>query len=455
MRGDDQQQPNAYADELLPVRKGPRHAAPKKSLLTKLHLPSGKKALALAAMPTAVFVGMGLTPKLAMADGNPDIPFAPGPCVTRSDEPDPSASESESPKATPTPSATPTDEPDKGEQPGQGGGATPKPTESGTATEDPAAGEKPDAAGEEPAEKPADEPSPTPTPTKSKNPLDPLGLGDALKDLFDPDKGKDKAEEKPEETASPSPSPTADSPKPADKPKAPEKDAAKDEAKDPANDPAKDASDKAKEEAGKTADAIREAAEKAGKDVKELDDDVKGLDPKKDEDIPDGAKPRFPCPEPDPEALAAASLEPGIPLLPADPWILESSLLTLNGLDYKGIVEVKRADGSIKKVLKFTASSIDIKDLHQLTVGPAGTTGHVKSRPGSTSTIRNGTVTMYTEELKGNLFGLIPITFNPQTPPPLNVPFAFFTKVKVTQAGQFGGTLTVPGLKNYLDGGRN
>ncbi|MGW9300109.1 hypothetical protein ACWHA3_04685 [Streptomyces cyaneofuscatus] len=455
MRGDDQQQPNAYADELLPVRKGPRHAAPKKSLLTKLHLPSGKKALALAAMPTAVFVGMGLTPKLAMADGNPDIPFAPGPCVTRSDEPDPSASESESPKATPTPSATPTDEPDKGEQPGQGGGATPKPTESGTATEDPAAGEKPDAAGEKPAEKPAGEPSPTPTPTKSKNPLDPLGLGDALKDLFDPDKGKDKAEEKPEETASPSPSPTADSPKPADKPKAPEKDAAKDEAKDPANDPAKDASDKAKEEAGKTADAIREAAEKAGKDVKELDDDVKGLDPKKDEDIPDGAKPRFPCPEPDPEALAAASLEPGIPLLPADPWILESSLLTLNGLDYKGIVEVKRADGSIKKVLKFTASSIDIKDLHQLTVGPAGTTGHVKSRPGSTSTIRNGTVTMYTEELKGNLFGLIPITFNPQTPPPLNVPFAFFTKVKVTQAGQFGGTLTVPGLKNYLDGGRN
>ncbi|WP_324797704.1 hypothetical protein SJX93_26150 [Streptomyces cyaneofuscatus] len=445
MRGDEQRQPNAYADEVLPVRKGPRHAAPKKSLLTKLHLPSGKKAFALAAMPTAVFVGMGLTPKLAMADGNPDIPFAPGPCVTRSDEPDPSASESESPKATPTPSATPTDEPDQGEgeEPGKGDGATPKPTESGTATEDPAADEKPDTADE----KPADEPSPTPTPTKSKNPLDPLGLGDALKDLFDPDKGKDKAEkpeEEPEKTASPTPSPTADSPKPADQPKAPEKKAPKEPSKGSAKDPA-----------DQTADAIREAAEKAGKDVKELDDDVKGLEPKKDEDIPDGAKPRFPCPEPDPEALAAASLEPGIPLLPADPWILESSLLTLNGLDYKGIVEVKKSDGSIKKVLKFTASSIDIKDLHQLTVGPAGTTGHVKSRPGSTSTIRNGTVTMYTEELKGNLFGLIPITFSPQTPPPLNVPFAFFTKVKVVQAGQFGGTLTVPGLKNYLEPGRS
>nr|WP_202462336.1 hypothetical protein [Streptomyces sp. SID8374] len=443
VRGDEKQQPNAYPGDDLRERKGPRHAAPKKSLLTKLHMPSGKKAFALAAMPTAVFVGMGLTPKLAMADGNPDIPFAPGPCVTRSDEP--SGSESESPKATPTPSATPTDEPDQGEKPGEGDGATPKPTESGAATEDPAADEKPDAAKQpDAAKKPAEEPSPTPTPTKSKNPLDPLGLGDALKDLFDPDKGKDKAEEKPEETASPSPSPTAGSPKPADKPKAPEKEAPK----APSKDPAKDASDK-------TADAIREAAAKAGKDVEELDDDVKGLDPKKDEDIPDGAKPRFPCPEPDPEALAAASLEPGIPLLPADPWVLESSLLTLNGLDYKGIVEVKKADGSIKKVLKFTASSIDIKDLHQLTVGPAGTTGHVKSRPGSTSTIRNGTVTMYTEELKGNLFGLIPITFSPQTPPPLNVPFAFFTKVKVVQAGQFGGSLKVPGLQNYLEGGKN
>lgn len=41
-------------------------------------MPSGKKAFALAAMPTAVFVGMGLTPKLALADDS-DIPFAPVP----------------------------------------------------------------------------------------------------------------------------------------------------------------------------------------------------------------------------------------------------------------------------------------------------------------------------------------------------------------------------------------
>ncbi|MEU5714314.1 hypothetical protein AB0G71_00725 [Streptomyces sp. NPDC020403] len=432
MRGDQVQPANTSTDDSPGARRGPRHAAPRKSLLTKLNMPTGKKAFALAAMPTAVFVGMGLTPRLAMADDSTDIPFAPGPCVTRSDEPSASAE----PEATPTPSATPsggTGEDGKPAQPGEDTTASPEPSAStspGTPSADGTSGT--DA---------ATEPEPAPTSGTSTNPLDLLGVGDALKDLLG---GTTK------ETASPSPEATTQSPAPQDTapaepeptPRTPELSAGK-------------AADKAEAEAERTARAIREAAGKAGKDVEELTEDVKGLDPVKDEDIPDGAKERFPCPTADPEALAAADLEQGIPLLPNDPWILRSSLLTLNGLDYAGIVEVRKGDGTTKKVLKFTASSIDIKDLHQLTTGPVGTTGHVKAREGSTSTIRNGTVTMYTEELKGNLFGIIPITFSPETPPPLNVPFAFFTDVKVTQAGQFGGSLTVPGLQNYFTGGNS
>ncbi|MEV5201931.1 hypothetical protein [Streptomyces sp. NPDC053720] len=420
MRGDERQLNSTGEDS--GTRGGPRHAAPRKSLLTKLHIPAGK-AFALAAMPTAVFVGMGLTPKLALADDSSDIPFAPGPCVTRSDEPSESPSPSASKPASPSPSAT-----DSGDK---GGSATPKPSTTPSASESVKPEAKTKAAE---ADAPAATPSASPTPTKSRNPLDPLGVGDALRDLFD---GPDK------ETASPSPSASTASPKPS----------ATDTAEKPAEKPVEKATDAAKETADKTAAAIREAAGKAGKSVKELDDSVKGLDAKKDEDIPDGAKERFPCPTADPEALAAADLETGVPLLPDDPWILQSSMLTLNGLDYKGIVEVKTYGGKVKKVLKFTAGSIDIDNLHQTTVGPAGTTGHVEARKGSKSTIRNGTVTMYTEELKGNLFGLIPVTFSPETPPPLNVPFAFFTKVKVTQAGQFGGSLKVPGLHNYFTGG--
>ncbi|MFF9345891.1 hypothetical protein [Streptomyces sp. NPDC014734] len=436
MRGDERELNSTGEDAR--TRNGPRHAAPRKSLLTKLHIPAGK-AIALAAMPTAVFVGMGLTPKLALADDNADIPFAPGPCVTRSDEPGESPSPSASETKSPSPSATT----------GSGGkdeGESPKPTTTPSATGT-AKSVTPDGTpgggttdgvkdGTRAADSSAASPSATPTPTKSRNPLDPLGVGDALRDLFGiPGK----------ETAEPSPSATAEPPEPSRSDSA-------DPAKKPA-DTAKKPADTAKETADGTADAIREAARQAGEPVEELDESVKGLDAKKDDDIPDGAKPRFPCPTPDPEALAAADLETGVPLLPTDPWILNSSLLTLGGLDYKGIVEVKTYDGTIKKVLKFTASSVDIKDLHQTTVGPIGTTAHVEARKGSTSTIRHGTVTMYTEELKGNLFGLIPVTFSPHSPPPLNVPFAFFTKVKVTQAGQFGGTLKVPGLHNYFTGG--
>ncbi|QNP65360.1 hypothetical protein [Streptomyces genisteinicus] len=416
MRGDELQ-PSAADGGEIRERRGPRHAAPRKSLLTKLHLPA-TKAVALAAMPTAVFVGMGLTPKLALADDK-EIPFAPGPCVTRSDEP----VEEESPK--PTESAKPTPSPSVT--------AEPEPAPSGSAGADdeepkPSASPGADAAQEEKA------PEPEPAPSETRNPLDPLGVGDAIKDFFE-GIGKEK---EPEATPAPSESAT-----PSEEPSEP--------VEQPSQKPSEQPSEKPADPADATREAIEDAADKAGATVEELDEDAKGLEPKKDEDIPEGAKPRFPCPTADPEALAAAELEPGVPLLPNEPWILESSMLTLTGLDYHGIVEVKTEGGQIKKALKFTADGVDIKDLHQIVQGPNGTTMHVEARSGSTSTIKNGTVTMYTEELKGNLFGIIPITFSPDSPPPLNVPFAMFTNVTVRQAGQFGGTLTVPGLHNYIE----
>ncbi|MFF8608337.1 hypothetical protein ACF06X_20620 [Streptomyces sp. NPDC015346] len=443
MRGDETQpaQSATAGDGATLASRGPRHAAPRKSLLNKIQGPAGK-AMALAAMPTAVLMGMGMAPKLALADEK-DIPFAPGPCVTRSDEP--ATEESTKPAETPEPTASAT--------------ATATPT--GEATDDATTAPKPDPTEEQ--EKPApgvtpsaDEtaktteqgatnpqapaPTPTPTATKSVNPLDPLGVGDKIKDLFD---GPDASP-----TSAPAPTATTPAGKPTTAPTtAP--------TTGPTTAPAPGTSaGKADTPVDRTKEAIKDAAEKVGAKVEELPEDAKGLDAKKDEDIPEGAKPRFPCPEPDPEALAAAELEPGIPLLPDEPWILNSTRLTLKGLKYHGIVEVKTGSGKIKKVLKFTAKDgVDIKDLHQRTVHSDGFTGHVRSDKGSTSTMTNGTVTMYTERLKGNLFGIIPVTFSPETPPPLDVPFAIFTDVEVIQAGQFGGTLTVPGLRNTIEAG--
>jgi hypothetical protein len=158
----------------------------------------------------------------------------------------------------------------------------------------------------------------------------------------------------------------------------------------------------------------------------------------------------------DPEDCPAATdAEGGIDneiLVPDDPWYLEASSLTLNGADYQGIVEVKTASGGTKKVLKYVIKDgTVIGDLHQIVKDKqSGKTHHVQAAKGSESTITDGTTVMYTESISGNLLGLVPVTFDPEHPPPLNIPWIYFTKVKVTQAGQFGGTLTVPGLHQYV-----
>nr|WP_206325513.1 MULTISPECIES: hypothetical protein [unclassified Streptomyces] len=412
--------------------------------------------MALAAMPTAVLMGMGLAPSPALADEK-DVPFAPGPCVTRSDEPvaeettaTPTAKATETAKPEPTATATATAT--KPAEPTGEPTATPSATATPTATASPSTTTAVEAAqGGAQAAAAEAAPTATPTPTKSVNPLDPLGVGDALKDFF----GGLAPQQEPTATATPTPTPSATTAAPqqkataADETQAP---AAKSDTTDTKAADTKAADTKAAEtKAAETKAAIKEAAEKAGVEVQELPKSAQGLEAKPDTDIPDGAKPRFPCPERDDAALAAAELEPGVPLLPDEPWRLESSLLTLSGLKYHGIVEVKTYGGKVKKVLKFTATYVGIKDLHQITEHSEGREGHVRSKRGSTSTITNGTVTMYTEELKGNLLGIIPITFGPESPPPVDLPAVFFTNVKLKQAGQFGGTLKVEDLRNTIE----
>ncbi|MFI1015463.1 hypothetical protein [Streptomyces sp. NPDC020965] len=510
-------------DEGSRAKKGPRHAAPRKSLLARWQGPAGK-AIALAAMPTAVLVGMSLTPRPALAEDK-EFPFAPGPCVTRSDEPpesaspDPSDAPEPSGEASGPPGPSPTTSADDGDGDGDvggdaaaidgGGGA-----ESGSEGDEPEPGATPSTT-DDSVEGLADDPTDAddgdgdvgsagkgadgvaglaPGQAPGRNPLDPLGLGEKLGDViggltWQPTRAptrapaespaapshrgpvapadrepvelsdRERSDRKPaapsdrgpvdrEPSAKPEPNPgpsgTASDRSPTGRPSDPS------EVGPTGKETGEDSDQAPGQAADPTEKAVRQAADRVGVAVEELDEDIKGLDPVRDESVPDGAKPRFPCPTPDPDALAAAKLEPGLPMLPDEPWVLKSSKLTLSGLEYHGIVEVRTGGGKIKKVLKFTAENVFIRDLHQLVAGPAGTTAHVQARAGSTSTIDDGTVTMYTEELKGVLFNLVPVTFSPEAPPPLDIPFAVFTNVTVTQAGQFGGTLKVPGLHNYF-----
>jgi len=420
------------------VRTGPRHAAPKKPLFTRLHMPAGK-AIATVAMPTAVIMGMGFTSSLALADnGSTTSPSSKSltadeykDCVsalaesTSSASATPSASASESSdssKDEATPSATATDSAtkDSGKTSSSDSGSddTATPTPSATASK------SADTSGSSSS-------TATATPSASESSGNLLDtIGDAITGILTGGSSSSDS------TATATPTPTASASTSSDDGSSSASDTVKDTTKkvtDTVDDTVKDTTDTATEAADEATKAAEDTATATATPSPSASESADTSD----------------CP-------VATDDTSGVDnkiLVPDDPWYLNASSLLLKGADYQGVVEVKTASGKVKKVLKYVISGgTDIGDLHQ-TVNDkqSGKTYHVKAASGSTSTIRDGDTVMYTESISGNLFGLIPITFDPDNPPPLNIPLIYFTNVKVVQAGQFGGTLTVPGLQSYQD----
>ncbi|MEV0740803.1 hypothetical protein AB0I51_33840 [Streptomyces sp. NPDC050549] len=422
------------------VRTGPRHAAPKKPLFTRLHMPAGK-AIATVAMPTAVIMGMGFTSSLALADnGSTTSPSSKSltadeykDCVsalaesTSSASATPSASASESSdssKDSATPSATATDSAtkDTGKTSSSDSGSddTATPTPSATASK------SADTSGSSSS-------TATATPSASASSGNLLDtIGDAITGILTGGSSSSDS------TASATPTPTASA-----------------SASTSSGDSSSSASDTVKDTTKKVTDTVDDTV----KDTTDTATKAADAATKAAEDTATATA----TPSPSASASADTSDCPvatddtsGVDnkiLVPDDPWYLNASSLLLKGADYQGVVEVKTASGKVKKVLKYVISGgTDIGDLHQTVDDKqSGKTYHVQAAKGSTSTIRDGDTVMYTESISGNLFGLIPITFDPDNPPPLNIPLIYFTNVKVVQAGQFGGTLTVPGLHNYID----
>ncbi|MEV3855283.1 hypothetical protein AB0J38_13265 [Streptomyces sp. NPDC050095] len=394
-------------------------------------MPAGK-AIAIAAMPTAVLMGLGLTPTLASAKDNPtkfsvddykacaDAVEAERDGKTAADKDAKDAKDKAQESTTPSPSASASKDSadDKATDKDAGkDGATPSPTPSASAGTKSSSTDSADS---------KDTATPSPSPSETKNPLDPLGVGDALKKLFTPQE---------KESASPTPSPSASASASDSK----DLGGAVKDTVDGVGDTVKDTTDKAGE-------AVKDTTDKVGDTAKDATDKVKDAatpSPSASGDVPENC----------PVATDAEGADEATPVrLPDKAWKLEASSLLLKGADYKGLVDVKMADGSTKRVMKYIISDgTDIGDLHQIAPGPNGKFFHIRSDKGSTSTIRNGKTTMYTEELSGNLLGLIPLTFNAKNPPPINLPILYFTNVKVTQAAQFGGDLHVPGLRTTVE----
>ncbi|MEU0818609.1 hypothetical protein [Streptomyces mirabilis] len=422
------------------VRTGPRHAAPRKPLFTRFHVPAGK-AVAIAAMPTAVLMGMGFTPTLAQADDHSPAKSLTADeyqkCVEAvngkdtSASPTPSASASSSSSASPSASA---DKPDPA--PSASTSSSPDKTSSSDSGSDDKAGSTPTPSASKSAQSSGGGSASTAAPSASASSGgDLLGtIGDAITGILTGGSGSTASA-----TASPTPSAPASASASATKGTGDTTTSGtlKDttgKVADTVKNTVKDATDTATKAAENTTKAVKDATGAVTSPSPSASSTTNAAD----------------CP-------VATDAEGGVDnpvTLPDDPWYLNASSLLLKGADYQGIVKVKTANGTVKKVLKYVISDgTDIGDLHQ-TVNDkqSGKTYHVQAGSGTTSTIRDGKTVMYTESISGNLLGLIPITFSPDNPPPLNIPLIYFTKVKVVQAGQFGGTLTVPGMHQYVTG---
>jgi hypothetical protein len=421
-------------------------------------MPAGK-AIALAAMPTAVLMGMGFTPKLALAEDQQPASRSltadeykecvaaledaeKGETATATPSPSASASASESPSdggAEPSPSAT-SGSGDSGSGSGNSGPGDGDSADSGSADE-PGPAPSASASAEAPATK-EPQSAPTPSPTETQQGVLET-IGDTVTGVVDGvvdgitgggAEGSPSPSPSPSASASPSPSPGAGQGEGSGS---------------GAEDPVKDTTDQ-------VTDGVQDIVDGAGDTASE----APGAVPEATETAGEATATPSPSASPSTDAddcPVATDAEGGVDNtvpLPDDPWFLDASSLTLKGADYQGIVEVRTANGTVKKVLKYVISDgTDIGDLHQTVKDDlTGKTYHVQAAKGSTSTIRDGETIMYTERISGNLLGLIPVTFDPEHPPPLNIPLIYFTKVKVQQAGQFGGTLHVPGLHQYVTG---
>ncbi|WP_308436748.1 hypothetical protein [Streptomyces poonensis] len=444
------------------MSSGPRHAALRKPLLARLQVPAGK-AMALAAMPTAVLMGIGFAPALARADDKATTTRdwtveEYQACVEvleaaedgKADENDQDDDKDTEATASPSPSASTeapapgggeeeqnsSDKPATGDNsPGSGssdGSGSPDNGSSSDSGSDDGTG-----SGTGSSEDTADAKTQAPALPDAGDVLGTIGdigkgLGDAVEDLLTPGQ---------KESASATPSPSASASTPADEDTQDQdggntgKDATKDTAGPaPESEPESAKSDEPADEATEPSDDATASSSPA---VTPSPSESSTVDPDD-------------CPVATDEE---GGLEEGIPALPDDPWYLDASSLLLKGARYEGIVKVKTASGTVKEVLKYVVTKgTDIGDLHQTVEDKRiGKTYHVQAGEGTTSTIRDGDTVMYTESISGKLLGLIPVTFDPENPPPLDIPIIYFTDVRVVQAGQFGGTLHIPGLHQYID----
>ena len=122
--------------------------------------------------------------------------------------------------------------------------------------------------------------------------------------------------------------------------------------------------------------------------------------------------------------------------------LMEGDSLTMYDSTYDGVTTLPTADGP-KQVLKFSMRK-SVTTPFKLTIQEPG--GHTTVIDAGALTT-TGNVRFYTPKFEGKLFGLIPVTFTPEQPPPLTLPVLTFTDVKIDLSFVRSDVLTGKPLK--------
>ena len=121
--------------------------------------------------------------------------------------------------------------------------------------------------------------------------------------------------------------------------------------------------------------------------------------------------------------------------------LLETDSLTMYNSTYDGVVDLPTANGPLP-ALKFSMTKAVNKPFKLTIAEPGEHTTLIESD----ELITEGDVRFYTPRFRGNLFGVIPVTFTPETPPPLTLPVLWFTNVRIDLAFVRCDTLTADPL---------
>jgi hypothetical protein len=143
-----------------------------------------------------------------------------------------------------------------------------------------------------------------------------------------------------------------------------------------------------------------------------------------------------------PRVLGKEATAGGVPRVAVTPGVMEGDELTMYDSTYDGVADIPTATGTMR-VLKFSMRK-SVTTPFTLTIPePDGRTTLIESGQLTTT----GNVRFYTPRFEGKLFGLIPVTFTPDQPPPLTLPKLTFTDIKIQLAFVRSDTLTGKPLK--------